>query len=439
MNQKSRKLTVLAISGLPLWNMGEKKGMPSLYEGVKAFIRHGHNVHFITCFPPLHGSEVEVDHSKEYIKEGIRIYQFSIPLLSALKRLKNRTFSPHPLIQLFQYAIHLFSEYTIWILFTIGAVFKAKRVSSKYHPDVIYAYNEFAALAGYIVAKMYKVPNITRLFGTFLYYVLSSVGFWLRYAVAISGYVIPSAYLIVANDGTKGNKVAEALGINKKRLRFWRNGVDLSIYDPDLDVETVKRKLGISKNVKIILSLCRLERWKGVHKLIEIIPQIVSKEKNVLFIIVGDGSQKPDLEKMVKKLKISKWVHFRGSANREQVKEFLNIADIFVTLQDLSNLSNVFLEAFTCGKCIVTINDGSTEELLKNGHSGVLVNPNNIKKELPEVLLDLIKNESKRKQMGENARRIALKKLQSWEERGDMEVRLIENLISSKYKNMRDK
>ena len=132
-------------------------------------------------------------------------------------------------------------------------------------------------------------------------------------------------------------------------------------------------------------------------------------------------------------------MQFRGSANREQVKEFLNIADIFVTLQDLSNLSNVFLEAFTCGKCIVTINDGSTEELLKNGHSGVLVNPNNIKKELPEVLLDLIKNESKRKQMGENARRIALKKLQSWEERGDMEVRLIENLISSKYKNMRDK
>jgi len=41
--------------------------------------------------------------------------------------------------------------------------------------------------------------------------------------------------------------------------------------------------------------------------------------------------------------------------------------------------------------------------------------------------------------MGENARRIALKKLQSWEERGDMEVRLIENLISSKYKNMRYK
>ena len=322
MNQKSRKLTVLAISCLPLWNMGEKKGMPSLYEGVKAFIRHGHNVHFITCSPPLRGSEVEVDHSKEYIKEGIRIYQFSIPLLSVLKRLKNRTFSPHPLIQLFQYAIHLFSEYIIWILFTIGAIFKAKRVSNKCHPDVIYAYNEFAALAGYIVAKMCKVPNITRLFGTFLYPVLSSVGFWLRYAVAISGYVIPSAYLIVTNDGTKGDKVAEALGINKKRLRFWRNGVDFNIYDPDLDVETAKRKLGISKNVKIILSLCRLERWKGVHKLIEIIPQIVSKEKDVLFIIVGDGSQKPDLERMVKNLKFLSGCSFVEALIENKLRSF---------------------------------------------------------------------------------------------------------------------
>ena len=47
--------------------------------------------------------------------------------------------------------------------------------------------------------------------------------------------------------------------------------------------------------------------------------------ENVLFIIVGDGSQKTRFGKNGKKLKISKWVQFRESANREQVKEFLNI------------------------------------------------------------------------------------------------------------------
>ena len=108
----------------------------------------------------------------------------------------------------------------------------------------------------------------------------------------------------------------------------------------------------------------------------------------------------------------------------------MNLADIFVTLQDISNLSNVFLEAFVAGRCIVSLNDGSTDGLIIDGFSGFFVN-NNKPENLAECLLKLLDNDLLRKQVGDNARQMARQLLESWEERTNKEVALIEDLVSS--------
>ena len=404
--------------------------MPSLYEGVKAFIRNGHNVHFITCFPPLSYEIKTTNCEREYTKEGIKSYEFSIPLIQMFKKLQCIPLSSNLFLQFFQYPIQMGAEYLVWILFTIGAIAEARKICKKYPPDVVYAYNEMAAISGYVIAKTYRIPNITRLFGTFLHGVLSSRGFWFRYIVAISGYKVPSTYLIVGDDGTKGDQVAEFLDIDKRRLKFWKNGIDFDIYDSTSDLELARTEFAIDKHIKIILSLCRLEKWKGVHRIIEAIPWVVSKRKDVQFVVVGDGTQKRNLEERAKYLRVSEWVRFLGSVDRQKVKKLMNLADIFVTLQDISNLSNVFLEAFVAGRCIVTLNDGSTDGLIINGFSGFFVS-NSTPENLAECLLNLLDNDLLRKQVGDNARRMAGKLLESWEERTNKEVALIEDLISS--------
>lgn len=414
-----------------MWVLGEKKGMPSLYEGVKAFIRNGHNVHFITCFPPLSYEFKKTNHERQYIKEGIKFYEFSIPLIHTFKKLQSITFSSNLFLQFFQYPIQMGAEYLTWILFTVGAIAQARKVYKKYPPHIVYAYNEMAAMSGYVIAKACRVPNITRLFGTFLRGVLSSRGFWFRYIVAISGFKVPSTYLIVGDDGTKGDQVAEFLHIDKRRLKFLKNGIDFHIYDPNLDLELARREFAIDKHIKVILSLCRLEKWKGAHRIIEAIPWVVSKKKDVQFVIVGDGTQKRNLEERVRYLSVSEWVRFLGSVDREKVKKLMNLADIFVTLQDISNLSNVFLEAFVAGRCIVTLNDGSTDGLIIDGFSGFFVN-NNKPENLAECLLKLLDNDLLRKQVGDYARQMARQLLESWEERTDKEVALVEGLVNGR-------
>jgi glycosyltransferase involved in cell wall biosynthesis len=428
---KKKKLTILIISGLPIWVQGEKKTIPSLYEGVKAFINNGHEVHFLTCFPPLYYEVDSNNISKDYVKEYINNYEFSIPFANILKQLRNVTLSNNLFIQLFQYAVHLASEYIVWILFTCGAIKKAKTIYKRYPPDIIYAYNEMAAMAGYVVAKVCGVPSITRLFGTFLYSVLFSRGFWFRYMVAISGFKTPSTYLIVGDDGTKGDQVAEFLRIDRRRLKFWKNGVDFDIYDPNLNLEMARKEFGIDKHIKVILSLCRLEKWKGVDRVIEAVPGVVSRKRDVQFIIAGDGTEKKNLEEKVKDLKASECVRFLGNVDREKVKKLMNLSDIFVTLQDISNLSNVFLEAFAAGRCIVTLNDGSMDGLIIDGFSGFFVNKDS-RGDLEECLLKLLGNDLLRKQVGDNARQMARQLLESWEERTDKEVALVEGLVNGR-------
>jgi glycosyltransferase involved in cell wall biosynthesis len=247
--------------------------------------------------------------------------------------------------------------------------------------------------------------------------------------VAISGFKIPSTYLIVGDDGTRGDKVAEFLRIDKGRLKFWKNGIDFDIYDPNLDLEVARRELDINQQTKVVLSLCRLEKWKGVDRVIEAVPAVVSRNKDVQFIIAGDGAERKGLEKKVADLKVSEWVRFLGNVDREKVKKLMNLADIFVTLQDISNLSNVFLEAFVAGRCIVTLDDGSTDGLIIDGFSGFFVDDNR-PKNLAECLLKLLGNDLLREQAGNNARKMARQLLESWQERTDKEVALIESLVN---------
>lgn len=109
----------------------------------------------------------------------------------------------------------------------------------------------------------------------------------------------------------------------------------------------------------------------------------------------------------------------------------MNLADIFVTLQDISNLSNVFLEAFVAGRCIVTFNDGSMDGLIIDKFSGFFVNKDS-QGDLEECLLKLLGNDLLRKQVGKNARQMARQLLESWEERTDKEVALIEGLVNGR-------
>jgi glycosyltransferase involved in cell wall biosynthesis len=305
-------------------------------------------------------------------------------------------------------------------------------VSKKYKPDLTYATGADGVPSVFLISKISKIPSITKLFGTFLYPRINNKIHLLLSYTEVLAFKIPCSLLIILNDGTRGDEVAERLKVPAERIRFWMDGVNKEMYNPNFDAGIFKESIGIPANSKVILSVSRLEKWKGVHRLVNSIPTIISKVNDVAFCICGDGSEREELEKLCEKLGVRNYVKFMGAVDYNKLQNFYNMADIFVSLYDVSNVGNPLLEAMSCGRCIVTLDVGTTNQLIKNRENGIVLEPDK-PKELSNTLVNLLNDDNLRNQMGGNAKNYAFSHFQTWGERMNMELEEIKELIKWKY------
>lgn len=64
---------------------------------------------------------------------------------------------------------------------------------------------------------------------------------------------------------------------------------------------------------------------------------------------------------------------FTGKISHELVYDYLQRADVFISLYSASNLGNPLFEAMRCGKAIITVDTGTTGSVIKNEANGILL------------------------------------------------------------------
>jgi len=176
------------------------------------------------------------------------------------------------------------------------------------------------------------------------------------------------------------------------------NGVDLSIYSPGEDRGYV-------------LFVGRLVWYKGVHELIHIIANM-----EMDLHIVGKGPELARLKELAKSLGVEEKVKFLGVIPEEELIEEYRNCSFLASASKWEGFGMPFLEANACGKPIIGYNRAAIPERIKHGYNGFLAR--NFK-ELAKYMRLLEKDESIRKEMGKNGRKVA--------ERYDW------NLIAKKY------
>jgi len=178
--------------------------------------------------------------------------------------------------------------------------------------------------------------------------------------------------IIVASNFLKG--LALKIGLPEEKIKVIYNSVDFLDVDDDLEVD-LKKELNISG--RVILTNARLTPWKGVDMLIEIMPQLIKKYGDIGFIIISEGPERKNLEKLVLDLDIERNVFFVGRISRQLVVAYLKTADIFVLNTNYEGMSHVLLEAMKVGVPIVTTPAGGNPETIKDGQTGLLVDYRN--------------------------------------------------------------
>ena len=166
--------------------------------------------------------------------------------------------------------------------------------------------------------------------------------------------------------------------------------------------------------------------------IIKSIPKVVKRNKMIKLIVVGDGKERAYLENLAKNLGVSDFIVFVGAVDHQKALDYIRACDVLVSMNALSSICNPVLESMVCGKTVIALNTGTTQELIKDGYNGILVHVDEIDK-LPEKILYILQDDDTRKRIGESAQRFILENWPTWEERVNLETNLVEALCMGDY------
>ncbi|MBD3348583.1 MAG: glycosyltransferase [Candidatus Eisenbacteria bacterium] len=403
-----RRLTVLAVyPWREFWSMGEKSGAPSFHLSITSFPKHGHELHALMPGDP--GLPREEDY------HGATLHRIAtrVEFMPECGRSK-----------LVQHVRILFA-FLYWLLRFVPAGYALAR---REKVDAVFGMGAMGAIAGFVVAKLAGVPNVTRLFGTELPQLSGSrLRFILRYR-DILAHQAPASYYVMVNDGSGSDAMALKYGVPPKSIMHWRNGVDKVLYMADRDGARLAERLGIPKDATVVMAASRLHPQKHVERLVAVAPEVCRERPDVHFLIAGDGEEMQNLREQARELGVADRVTFAGALTAPDMAEAYGLASVFVALSDRTNMGNPLNEAMISGVPVVVLNSGTTADVVQDDVNGVLLENEDLPS-LGRVLVDLLNDEERMERLGRRARSDADEELPTLEERQAMEVEVVERAV----------
>lgn len=197
-------------------------------------------------------------------------------------------------------------------------------------------------------------------------------------------FVVSSSLNVALNNNNINNTEIISNGIDVKNWVIEHKKLDL-----------FKKKYNF-ENKKVILFGGRLSGLKGGEVVIEAMKKIVEKNNKIMLMIVGQKNN--FAEKMLAragKLRIENNILFTGWIDHDDIKYVYAVSDIVVVASlYLDPFPTINLEAMACKKPVVGTIFGGTKEVVQDGVTGYILDPNNIT-ELSGKILDLLNDDEK--------------------------------------------
>lgn len=159
--------------------------------------------------------------------------------------------------------------------------------------------------------------------------------------------------------------------VDPHRIVVIPNGVDTENVRSDLSALEARRRLNIPDHCPVLGYAGRLAPIKRLDIFLAAAQEIARRAPNARFVVVGDGSERPRLEKIARALGLEHLVLFLG--HRDDIYDVLRAIDVFVLCSDHEGLPIVLLEALHMGIPVVARRVGGIAEVVQDGISGLLV------------------------------------------------------------------
>lgn len=227
------------------------------------------------------------------------------------------------------------------------------------------------------------------------------VGRRLAQAVAIRLY----KKVVTLNSLMKQDLASEAFLPAKRIDTIW-NGVDTKLFVSVSDRRHLKSEYGLPVDRFVVGNIARLDPVKNHGAILRALAAFPPGSTRPFFLLVGDGENRQELERIIANLSLERDVCLWGYSN--QTARLLSCMDVFVQSSFYEGFSNTILEAMSVGLPILATDVGGTRDILQEGEEGFFFKPDD-SEGLSILLRRLIAEPGLRECLGVRARQRALR------------------------------
>ena len=241
----------------------------------------------------------------------------------------------------------------------LPAVCRLARFIRRERVDIVHTHSSVDAWIGGLAARATAVPVVrTRHVSIRIRRRLNPVYRWLADRVITSGEAI--------------RKLVIEAGVRQERAVAIPAGVDLAEFSGVVDGDTMRRRLGLSRPV--IGSVAMFRGSKGHAPLLDAFATVHARHPSARLLLVGDGIRRTWVEGLAKERGLGEAVHFTGF--RSDVPDLLRAMDCFVLASTRTEgVPQSLLQAFAAGVPAVASAIGGIPEVIADGETGTLVQP----------------------------------------------------------------
>lgn len=257
------------------------------------------------------------------------------------------------------------------------------------------------AYAGYMAKQMLKseginLPMVTTLHGTDI----TLVGNHPNYKTAVSFSINKSDVVTSVSQSLKDDTYN--LFNIKKEIHVIPNFIELGKQRNESQI-SCHRSVMAKKEERIVTHISNFRKVKRIPDIIKIFYKI-QQQIPAKLMMVGDGPEKANAEKMCAELGIQDKVIFFGNSN--EIDQILSYTDLFLLPSETESFGLAALEAMAWSVPVISSNTGGLPEVNFQGESGYLSDVGNID-EMAENALKILSNNSTLATFKENALAVA--------------------------------
>jgi glycosyltransferase involved in cell wall biosynthesis len=276
------------------------------------------------------------------------------------------------------------------------------RLLREIRPEVVHTHSGKAGVLGRAAAAKLRVPVVHTIHGPSF--------FRGQNPFAYNAYLAAERWaggrtdrFISVCDAMTDQYVAARVAPRERFVTIY-SGMDVEPFlNPPRPPDEVRRELNIPPEAVVVGKIARLFHLKGHEFVLKAAPRIVERHANVVFLFIGDGLLRPEIEQRIAAMGLTNHFRFTGLVPPERVPELVHAMDVVVHTSLREGLARVLPQGLIAGKPVVSYDVDGAREVCITGETGFLLPPESVA-ELAEAVSTLAADPNLRHRLGQTGR-----------------------------------